>query len=116
MKKGLHTLNCTEWHLTIILSLVHFLLQAYSLLQCLYSLPATSVDIECVFSEGHIILLHLHSCLSVQSTRALMCIRVWSKLGYVKDSDIKKVVNQTPPLKDNEKEASLAPDWDAILV
>lgn len=80
------------------------------------SLPATSVDVERVFSEGRIILSHLRSRLSVQSTRALMCVGVWSKLGYVKDSDITKVVNQTPPLKDDEKEASLAPDWDAILI
>ncbi|KAF5324122.1 hypothetical protein D9619_011280 [Psilocybe cf. subviscida] len=81
-----------------------------------HTIPATSVDVERVFSEGRIILSHLRSRLSVQSTRALMCVGVWSKLGYVKDSDITKVVNQTPPLKDDEKEAFLTPDWDAILV
>lgn len=81
-----------------------------------YTLLATSVDVERVFSEGRIILSHLRNRLSVQSTRALMCVGVWSKLGYVKDSDITKVVNHTPPLKEDEKEAPLAPGWDAILV
>jgi hypothetical protein len=50
---------------------------------------ATSVDVERVFSKGRIFLSHLHSCLSVQSTRALMCVGEWSELGYVKDEDIK---------------------------
>ncbi|KAF5319422.1 hypothetical protein D9619_008796 [Psilocybe cf. subviscida] len=81
-----------------------------------HTIPATSVDVERVFSEGRIVLSHLRNHLSVQSTRALMCVGVWSKLGYVKGSDIKKVVSQTPPLKDSEIEASLASDWDAILV
>lgn len=77
---------------------------------------ATSVDVERVFSEGRILLSHLRSRLSVQSTRALMCVGVWSKLGYVEDGDIKEVVTHTPPLKPDEKEAGLAPDWDVIVM
>ncbi|KIM36395.1 hypothetical protein M413DRAFT_42588, partial [Hebeloma cylindrosporum] len=52
---------------------------------------ATSVDIERVFSQGRILLSHLRNRLSVQSTRALMCVGIWSCLGYVKDSDLKAV-------------------------
>jgi hypothetical protein len=53
---------------------------------------ATSVEVERVFSQGRIVLSHLRGRLSVQSTRALMCLGVWSRLGYVKDSDIRAAV------------------------
>ena len=53
---------------------------------------ATSVDVEWVFSQGRIVLSHLCSCLSGQSTWALMCLRVWHRLGFVSNSDIKAVV------------------------
>lgn len=75
---------------------------------------ATSVDVERVFSQGRIVLSHLRSRLSVQSTRALMCIGVWSCLGYVKDSDIAAAVMQ-PEVPVNEKEGQLVPGWDSIF-
>jgi hypothetical protein len=49
---------------------------------------ATSVDVERVFSKGRLILSHIRNRLSVGSTRALMCLGYWSRLGYVEDSDI----------------------------
>jgi hypothetical protein len=67
---------------------------------------ATSVDVERVFSQGRIVLSHLRSRLSVQSTRALMCIGEWSHLGYVKDSDLKAVVME-PELAANKVEDDL---------
>ena len=76
---------------------------------------ATSVDVERVFSQGRIVLSHLRSRLSVQSTRALMCLGVWSQLGYVKDSDIMAGV-ALPGVPVNEKEAALPVGWDAIDV
>ena len=79
------------------------------LLLCL----ATSVDVERVFSQGRLLLSHVHSRLSVQSTHALMCLGVWSHLGYVKDSDIKAVVI-LPQVPANEKEEELALGWDSI--
>jgi hypothetical protein len=75
---------------------------------------ATSVDVERIFSQGRIVLFHLCSRLSVQSTRALMCFGVWSRLGYVKDSDIKAVVI-LPEVPAGTKEGGLAVGWDAIL-
>jgi hypothetical protein len=75
---------------------------------------ATSVDVERIFSQGRIVLSHLRSRLSVQSTWALMCLGVWSCLGYVKDSDIKGVVI-LPEVPANTKESNLAVGWDAIL-
>lgn len=52
---------------------------------------ATSVGVERVFSEGRLLLSHVRSWLSVQSTHALMCVGCWSLLGYVKDSDVKAI-------------------------
>jgi hypothetical protein len=75
---------------------------------------ATSVAVERVFSKGRIVLSHLRSHLSVQSTRSLMCVGVWSLLGYVKDSDIKAVVI-LPEIPANMKEDDLVTGWDAIL-
>jgi hypothetical protein len=76
---------------------------------------ATSVDVERVFSQGQIVLSHLRSRLSVQSTRALMCLGVWSRLGYVNDSDIEAVI-ALPGVPANEKEEALPVGWDAIDV
>ena len=73
---------------------------------------ATSVNVECVFSKGHILLSHLHSCLSVQLTHALMCLGVWRKMGYVKDMDMKSAT--ILPEVDGEEE-ELAKNWDNIV-
>ena len=76
--------------------------------------PATSVDVERAFSQARLLLSHVRSRLSVQSTRALMCLGVWSILGYVKDSDVKAVVT-LPELRADEEEGELKLDWDKIL-
>ena len=75
---------------------------------------ATSVDVERVFSHGRIVLSHLRSHLSVQSTRALMCLGVWSSLGYVKDSYIKAVI-ALPEVPTNQQEDQLVAGWDSVL-
>ncbi|KDR70620.1 hypothetical protein GALMADRAFT_76041, partial [Galerina marginata CBS 339.88] len=49
--------------------------------------------------------------LSVQSTRALLCLGVWSLLGYVKDSDVKAAA-VLPEVDGDEQE--LPDNWDAI--
>jgi hypothetical protein len=72
---------------------------------------ATSVHVERTFSQGRLLLSHVRSCLSVQSTRALLCVGVWSLLGYVKDSDVKAAA--VLPAVDGEEE-ELAEDWDSI--
>jgi hypothetical protein len=50
---------------------------------------AMSVDVERTFSQGRLLLLHIRNWLSVQSTRALLCLGIWSEMGYVKDKDLK---------------------------
>jgi len=72
---------------------------------------ATSVDVERTFSQGRLVLSHLRSRLSVQSTRALLCLEVWSKMGYVKDIDLKSAASL--PEVDGEED-ELAYDWDSV--
>src|ERR1700678_2118643 len=75
---------------------------------------ATSVDVERVFSKGRILLSHVRNRLSVQSTRALICLGAWSLMGYVKDSDV-KAVTVLPDLKEGEDEEPLSDNWDNIV-
>ena len=51
---------------------------------------ATSVEVEHLFSKGHITLPYLRNHLSSHSTHALMSLGQWSKLSLVKDGDIHK--------------------------
>ena len=71
---------------------------------------ATTVDVERVFSQGHLVLPHVRSRLSVQTTRALICISRWSVLGLVKDSDIKASLGDDI----DGEEPELPADWDDI--
>ncbi|KAF8184745.1 hypothetical protein BJ912DRAFT_974652 [Pholiota molesta] len=50
---------------------------------------------------------------SAESTRALMCLGVWSQLGYVHDSDVKTITTQHD-LKEGEAEPELGEDWAKI--
>ena len=58
-------------------------------------------------------LSHVRNRLSVQSTRALMCVGAWSLRGYVKDSDL-KAITVLPDLKEGEEEEPLDENWDLI--
>ncbi|KIL65169.1 hypothetical protein M378DRAFT_52957, partial [Amanita muscaria Koide BX008] len=55
------------------------------------TIPATSVDVERLFSRGRILLSHLRNRMSAQTTRALLCLGSWSRLKLVKDEDVRKV-------------------------
>ena len=76
------------------------------------TLPATSVDIKRIFSRGRLILSHVRSRLSAQSTRALLCLRSWSSLGLVKDTDV-LAVTVLDDVKGDE-EYDLEDGWDHI--
>lgn len=76
---------------------------------------ATSVDsVEQLFSNGHLLLLHVHSHLSMQSTCALLCPNSESLAGLVMDKDIQAVCTQ-PELAKGEIESELEPGWDTIF-
>jgi hypothetical protein len=64
-----------------------------------------------MFSQGQLLLSHICSHLSVQSTCTLLCVGVWSLLGYVRDDDVKAAA--VLPAVDR-KEEELADDWDSI--
>jgi hypothetical protein len=77
-------------------------------------MAATSVDVERLFSCGHLLLSHVHSRLSAESTHALLCLRYWSELNLVKMGDVMSVV----ALADlqGEEEQELDNGWDAINI
>ena len=56
----------------------------------------------------------MRSRLSMQSTHALMCLGVWSKLGFVTDSDVKVVVFTLVELNEDDGENKLDINWDSI--
>ena len=55
------------------------------------TIPAISVNVKRLFSRGRLLLLHVRSHLSVQSTCALLCLGTWSTLNLVKTEDVIKV-------------------------
>lgn len=68
---------------------------------------------EHVLSHSRLILSHVWSCLSAQSTCTLLCLRSWSLLGYIKDSDVEAVARM-PDVEGNVEE-ELEEGWDSIL-
>ena len=72
---------------------------------------ATSVDVERVFSKGWFVLSHIHNRLTVASTRALMCLGMWSKFGLVRDADLLAAA-ALPEVKEDEDEFNVG--WDYI--
>lgn len=81
--------------------------------QYMYVITATSVDVERIFSQGRILLSHVRSRLSVQSTRALLCVGVWSLMDYVKDDDVKAAAS-LPEVDGDEEE--LPAGWDSVYI
>ncbi|KAG2036851.1 hypothetical protein BDR03DRAFT_865166, partial [Suillus americanus] len=75
---------------------------------------ATSVNVKRLFSRGHLLLLHVHSRLSAESTCALLCLGFWSKLNLVKSEDVVNV-SMLPDLK-GEEEVGLEDGWDRIII
>jgi hypothetical protein len=70
----------------------------------------TLIDVKCVFSQGQLLLSHVRSCLSVHSTRVLLCLGKWSTLDLVKDGDVRACLTGDEAGADD---GVLAEDWDA---
>ena len=73
---------------------------------------ATSVNVECLFSCGHVLLSHTHNHLSSQSICALLCLRSWSVAGFVKSANVQKL-EPFGEIEGNE-DVELAEGWDSI--
>ena len=68
-----------------------------------------------MFIQGRLLLSHIRSCLSVQSTRALICLGIWSQLRFITDSDVRAAVVVLPELNGDEEETGLDINWDSIF-
>ena len=55
----------------------------------------------------------MRSCLSIQSTHALLCLGKWSMLDLVKDSNVRACLTVDEVGKGKEV---LVEDWDTIAV
>ena len=107
---AVHTHNYHEWHLTIYLYQVRsigtlpFFIDAFT---------ATSIDVERLFSHGCLLLSHVRSQLSAQSTHTLICLGTWSKLNLVKDSNVKRVTGLQDVMGED---VELEDGWDDIII
>jgi hypothetical protein len=77
------------------------------------SFVATSVDVERVFSRGRLVLSHVHSRLSAQTTRAILCLGCWSLLGLVKNSDVKAAA-ALPDVQGMDSDYEMEDGWDRV--
>jgi hypothetical protein len=71
------------------------------------------VDVERLFSQGQLLLSHVRSRLTAQSTCALLCLGLWSKLNLIKNKDVLKMTS-LPDVKDDEEE--LDEGWDHVII
>ena len=69
------------------------------------------MDVEWIFSHGQLLLSHIWNLLSAQSTRALLCLRSWSKQGLIKDNDVMAVAVLADVDGDEEE---FDDGWDSI--
>ncbi|KAF5365335.1 hypothetical protein D9758_005494 [Tetrapyrgos nigripes] len=82
---------------------------------CLYrmaldylTIPATSTDVERIFSQGRLMLPYVRNRLKVQTTHSLMCFGPWSRLGMIHDDDVKAVVLlDEVPLEQGDKDGDI---------
>jgi len=66
--------------------------------------PDSSVSVECVFSQGCLVLLYICNCLTSKSTHTLVCLGDWRAHRLVRDCDIKSAVVLPDVLEAQEPE------------
>ena len=89
-----------------------FLLKKYLFIGLTFGILATSVDVERVFSKGHLVLSHVRNRLTVESSWALLCLGAWSKLGLVSSDDIKTAAS-LPDAEEGEED--IIDEFDILL-
>lgn len=65
-----------------------------------------------MFSRGRRCLTHVRSRLSAQTTRAILCVGAWSRLGLIASEDV-KVVSTLP---ETDSAEDLENGWDRIVM
>ncbi|KIL54234.1 hypothetical protein M378DRAFT_92935, partial [Amanita muscaria Koide BX008] len=79
-----------------------------------HSIPATSVDVERIFSGGRMLLSYLRNRLQVESTRALLCVGEWCKKRIMTDKDLLAALKGVSELVEDQEE-ELEKGWDDII-
>ncbi|KAL4264910.1 Vacuolar processing and transposase activity regulator [Pleurotus pulmonarius] len=81
------------------------------------TIPATSVAVERIFSQGRLLVSSIRNRLSAQSTRTILCLGQWSLLGMIKDMDVTNVAKM-PDVEgegdDSDGEFDPGDGWDKI--
>ncbi|GBE78939.1 hypothetical protein SCP_0201360 [Sparassis crispa] len=77
------------------------------------TIPATSVNVERLFSKRPLLLPHIRNGLSAQSVHALLCLAEWSRLGFVRDTDVLAITSG--PEGEGEDDG-LGDGWDNIIM
>jgi hypothetical protein len=72
------------------------------------------VDVERVFIRGRLVLSHVRNGLSAQSTRAILCLSDWSRLGLVKNTDARAIAEMSD-VEGDGSDYEMEAGWDAIL-
>ncbi len=70
-----------------------------------------------MFSAGRLLLSHIRSKLSAESTCVLLCLSAWSVLGFINNKDIDAIstLPDVPDKRDDKGEFEMEEGWDAIL-
>lgn len=69
---------------------------------------------ERVFSRGRLLLTHVRSRLSAQTTRSLLCLGSWSLTGLIKDRDVKAAA-VLPDIDGEDSDYEMEEGWDTIV-
>ena len=72
---------------------------------------ATLIDIERVFSRGCILLPHIRNRMTGQTTRTLMCLGTWSRVGLVHKDDLKAAA-LLPEVNGDASDFEMDEGWD----
>ncbi|KAF7761978.1 hypothetical protein Agabi119p4_9970 [Agaricus bisporus var. burnettii] len=75
------------------------------------SIPASSVDVERLFSRGRVILNHMRNRLDPRMFCAMLCLGEWIGVGVIQYEDLKVAVGGLPDISDN---VELPVGWDKI--
>ena len=114
MRSALCFLNYREW-LSIIFryQVCGFRVYESAVNSANFESLATSIDVERIFSRGRLLLSHTRSRLSMQTTRAVLCVGQWCVQKLVKTEDVVAVSK----LNDEEgDEEEMEDGWDMIKI
>ena len=64
--------------------------------------PATSVNVERLFSRGRLLLPYIRNRLSAESVRALLCLGDWARLDLINDDELLHVTAEKEPDEDED--------------